>query len=112
MRWAAILLALGTGMVAPLALGAPPPDADPALAPWFQGLSQPNGQSCCSEADCRPVESRSVADHYQAFAEGRWIDVPNDKIIQPRGNPTGRAVLCMAPGRPDLVYCFVRPVET
>jgi len=27
---------------------APPPDADPALAPWFQSLQSPNGMVTCS----------------------------------------------------------------
>lgn len=102
---AAILLLIG---VIHLAHGAPPPDADPQFAPWFQGLQQPNGASCCSEADCRPVESRTAGDHYQAFVEGEWLDIPPEKVIRPRSNPIGRAVLCMWHGQ---VLCFAPPIE-
>ena len=37
----------------------PPANADPALAPWFHSLTQPDtGYLCCSVADCRPVKTR------------------------------------------------------
>lgn len=93
------------------AYGAPPENADPALAPWFQSLHQPNGASCCSEADCRPVDARMEGDHYQAFVRNRWLDIPNQKVIPSKSNPTGRAVLCMQPEN-EVIFCFVRPAET
>jgi hypothetical protein len=107
---AALLLLLGLLGVLP-ALGAPPPDADPTLAPWFQGLTSPSGGSCCSLADCRPVDSRVRAGHYEALTEAGWIPIPDDKVIHPRSNPVGRAVLCASPVQPDLIYCFAPPIE-
>jgi len=47
---------------------APPENADPALHGWFESLKQPgSGVSCCSIADCRPVEYRLVAEGYEAY---------------------------------------------
>lgn len=98
---------LGAG----LAFGAPPPDADPSLAPWFRDLQQPGGASCCDVSDCRPVDSRTVGDHYEALLEdGRWLAIPTDRVIHPKTNPIGRAVLCKSPWS-DAVYCFSPPIE-
>jgi hypothetical protein len=92
------------------ALGAPPPDADPGMAPWFRGLHVPGtGTSCCSIADCRPVDSRIVGDHYEALVEGKWLAVPRDLILEREDNPTGRAVVCWTPTAGIL--CFVRGPE-
>src|SRR5689334_13377192 len=39
---------------------APPPNADGRHREWFQGLRVPGGTDakCCTESDCRTVESR------------------------------------------------------
>src|SRR5260370_21386495 len=55
---------------------APPENADPALAPWFQSLRQPEtGMSCCDIADCRPTEYRTVGDQYEVWIEDQWLPV-------------------------------------
>jgi hypothetical protein len=90
---------------------APPPDADPAQAPWFNSLRQPgSGISCCSIADCRPVDYRTVGDHYEAFIEGEWRPVPPEKVLTRADNPTGRAVVCWT--KISGIMCFVRGPET
>lgn len=90
---------------------APPPDADPALSPWFQSLHQPGtGISCCSIADCRPTDYRMTGDHYEAMINGRWVVVPEDKILNRTDNPLGRAVVCWTPQLGIL--CFIRGAET
>jgi len=98
---------------------APPPNADPALAPWFQSLQQPGtGISCCSISDCRPTEFRTKGDLYEVLiapgtfdvTDQRWLTVPPDKILQRTDNPVGRAVVCW---RPSLgIMCFIRGTET
>ncbi|HLI12862.1 MAG TPA: hypothetical protein VKY65_14815 [Alphaproteobacteria bacterium] len=108
-RTAAFVLLLGARAV--VAHAAPPPDADPALAPWFQSLRQPGtGASCCGLGDCRMTESRIVNGHYEALVGNHWTVVPPDKILQRTDNPTGRAVICWVPLRG--VVCFVRAPET
>ncbi len=108
--WGAVcLLALFT--VAAPSRAAPPADADPTLAPWFNSLRQPgSGISCCSIADCGPVDYRTVADHYEAFIEGEWRVVPPDKVLKRADNPTGRAVVCWT--KPTGIMCFIRGPET
>lgn len=89
----------------------PPQNADPALAPWFQGLRQPGtGVSCCSIADCRPTEYRIKSDHYEVLIEERWLIVPPDKILQRMDNPTGRAIVCWTPQLG--IMCFVPAAQT
>lgn len=93
------------------ARAAPPENADPALAPWFNDLRQPwTNALCCSLADCRATESRTQGDHYEAFIDGAWRAVPDDKVLQRSDNPTGHAVVCWTPQAGIL--CFVRPPES
>lgn len=78
-RAAAVLLVIGLGLSATTAaVAAPPENADPALAPWFRSLAQPDtGISCCSLADCRPVTARITPHGYQIeMKDGAWLDVP------------------------------------
>lgn len=100
-----------------LSFSAPPPDADPALAPWFRSLTIPGteGTSCCSIADCRPTSYRTKGDHYEVLAghddQGAeiWLPVPPDRVLQRFDNPTGRAVACILGGQ---VLCFVKASES
>ena len=93
------------------ALAAPPENADPSLAPWFQSLKQPgSGVSCCSIADCRQVEYRMSGGHYEALIERDWMAVPDDKVLQHQINPTGHGVVCYTPWQGIL--CFVSAAET
>jgi hypothetical protein len=97
------------------ARAAPPPGADPDLAPWFRSLRQPNTeQSCCDRADCRTVQYRIVDGHFQAFIGSEfarwqnppyaWVDVPDTSVLHRHDNPTGEGVACWAGMR---IICFV-----
>ena len=89
----------------------PPPNADPALAPWFRSLLQPGTSiSCCSIADCRATEYRIESDHYEALIGEKWIVVPPERILQRTDNPTGRAVVCWT--TQHGIMCFVRATES
>jgi hypothetical protein len=99
---------------AALAFAKPPPGADGSLAPWYQSLAQPyTGYPCCSVADCRTVQYRAVADHFEAFIDRRtfgadapddWVTVPPSNVLHRRDNPTGEAVVCWYNGE---IRCFV-----
>jgi len=92
-------------------VSAPPENADPTLAPWFNSLRQPGtGVSCCSISDCRPVDYRVSGAGYEVWIENGWRQVPADKILQGRDNPIGRAVVCWTPALG--IMCFVRGTET
>jgi len=109
-----IRLLLGTAALvclATAAFGRPPPNADPALAPWFHSLMQPGtGISCCSEADCRRTDFRIKGDHYEAMIQGVWQRVPDSSVLRRSDNPTGSAVVCWTPALG--IMCFVRGPET
>ena len=88
----------------------PPPNADPALMPWFRSLLQPGTSiSCCSISDCRATEYRIEGDHYEALIGEQWFAVPPEKVLQRTDNPTGHAVVCWTPQRG--IMCFVRATE-
>jgi hypothetical protein len=90
---------------------APPPDPDPALAPWFNSLRQPwTNALCCSMADCRAVESRLNEGHYEALIEGEWRRVPDHLILNRNDNPTGHAIACWT--LQVGILCFVRAPES
>jgi hypothetical protein len=102
--------ALFAGLAA-AAIARPPPNANPAYAPWFRSLLQPGTNlSCCSIADCRTTEYRIRRDHYEALIGRRWLAVPPDKILQRTDNPTGRAIVCWTPQLG--IMCFVRATES
>ena len=118
--WLALAAALALLVIAAgcyVARAQPPEHADPALAPWFQGLHTEDGQGCCSQADCRPVEYRPVGNHYEVLigeqfpgvTEPRWEEVPPEAVLNKHDNPTGRPIACVWYGK---VLCFVRPEES
>jgi len=105
------LLIIFAALLAAPSSAAPPPDGDPTLAPWFNSLRQPgSGISCCSVADCGPVDYRTVSDHYEAYIDGEWRIVPKEKVLTRADNPTGRAVVCWT--KPTGIMCFIRGPET
>jgi hypothetical protein len=98
------------------ALAAPPAGADPRLAPWFEKLETPAGQSCCGVADCREetrvISPKNSPDHhwwvyigrekFGADAPNRFVSVPESvtkidtsELLRPPG-----PVVCWAPRDP------------
>ena len=91
---------------------APPENADPALHGRFESLKQPgSGVSCCSIADCRPVEYRLVADGYEAFIDANWVRIPDDKVLHGTSNPVARGIACRSPIS-GTILCFIPASET
>ena len=98
-------------LLAGQARAAPPDDADPSLGPWYNSLRQPwTNALCCSIADCRPVLSRIVDGHYEAFVGDEWRLVPDDRVLTRTDNPTGHAVVCWTPFAG--VLCFIKAPES
>jgi hypothetical protein len=92
-------------------LAAQPDGADPnsPLGSWYRSLRSPDGVSCCSIADCRPIDARLVAEHWEILVpEFGWQVVPADRVLK-RENPDGRPIACRSYGR---VLCFVPPAGT
>ena len=108
-------------MFVSMLLIAAPPDADPALAPFFKNLTKPNSiERCCDISDCRIVPMKTVGNIYyvwiakgnnmQSFIDGvdGWVEVPNNAIIRDKTNPTGGAVVCWTKHR-GIIY-FLPPI--
>lgn len=105
------LVALALALTFSMARSAPPENADPRLAPWFNSLRQPgSGVSCCSVADCRPVDYKQTAKGYEVLIGDKCLVVPPDKVLQGKDNPIGRGVVCYTPALG--IMCFVRGTET
>lgn len=97
-------------LVAHVAIGAPPPGADPssALSRWIKTLIAPNGNLCCSDADCRhtSIEQRpdgsrwawiGVEQFGAALGMDEWRRVSDDVWNGTRSDgdpPDGRAYVC------------------
>jgi hypothetical protein len=113
MRFVSILLSL---FLAAPAHAAPPAGADPRLAPWFEKLETPGGQSCCGVADCREetrvISPKNSVDHhwwvyigrekFGAEAPDRFVSVPNSVVgvdTEELPRPPG-PVVCWAPRDP------------
>ena len=93
----------------------PPPGAhDPAISKWFRDQKQPGtGYICCSIADGRPVVTRSVGGHLEAFVDRKsfgpsapnaWLEIPENVIIRGIENPNGEPILFFYQGE---IRCFV-----
>jgi hypothetical protein len=76
---------------------------DDGLSRWYRSLKNHAGFSCCSEADCAPVDARQVGDEWQIFESGMWETVPAGAVLD-RENPDGRPVACRFRG---VIRCFV-----
>jgi len=114
MQWFGLLV-LSLLLATEPAHAAPPPAADPSLAPWFHDLRRPGtGFPCCSEADCRNVEARAAGNRTEVFigreafgsrAPNAWVLVPPAHVLAGLENPTGGPIACWAAW--GGVLCFV-----
>jgi hypothetical protein len=75
---------------------------------WFyRGLKSPEGESCCNEKDCHPVEGRFVPEGQgRTFAleiliGTRWVKVPRDRIL-PQPSPDGAVHACYSDPAPFM----------
>ncbi|HEX5318043.1 MAG TPA: hypothetical protein VFW46_02740 [Stellaceae bacterium] len=106
------LCALAAAMLITIpAVAAPPSGADPdsPMAQWYHSLKAPDiGGSCCSIADCRPVEARQVGDHWEVLTEEGWLRVLPQRILHQK-NLDGRPIACEVLGE---IRCFVPPAGT
>ena len=59
------------------------PDQDD-LSRWYRSLKNHAGFSCCSEADCSPVDARQVGDEWQIFEAGMWETAPIGAVLESR----------------------------
>jgi len=77
---------------------------------WYMTLHDRSGKSCCNLTDCRPTESRQVADRVEVIVDGEWIPVPQDKILD-KASPDLGSHVC-SPPKPNTypkghIFCVV-----
>src|SRR5262245_2098285 len=101
---------------------------DPETRDWVQALKNKNGGPCCDTADGFPVEvdgwdmAGTVDDISQMglweagnarsgyrvrLRDGKWHDVPNYALIDPKTNKLGYAVVWLLPRGSLQIYCFL-----
>jgi hypothetical protein len=76
-----------------------------AFHEFYRHLRSPEGESCCNEKDCRPVEGRFVPEGRTFMLEiligTRWIKVPKDRIL-PQPSPDGAVHACYSDPAPFM----------
>lgn len=82
---------------------------------WYRTLKRPDypgkGLSCCNENDCRPTDARIVDGRVEAMLDGRWVTVPESKILKV-SPPDLNSHICApntqySPSDNPTIYCFV-----
>jgi hypothetical protein len=100
---------------------------DPETRDWVTGLRNKVGSPCCDTADGFPVEvdgwdmagtvdDTSAMRQFEAsiarsgyrvrLADGKWHDVPNFALVDPRTNKLGYAVVWLQPATLNI-RCFL-----
>ena len=95
---------------------------------WVIGLRNNIGGPCCDTADGFPVEvdgwdmagtvddtsgmhaweaSNARSGYRVQLADGKWHDVPNFALIDPKTNKLGYAVVWLLPRGTLQIYCFL-----
>ena len=76
-----------------------------AFHEFYSHLRSPEGESCCNEKDCRPVEGRFVPEGRTFTLEiligTRWIKVPKNRIL-PQPSPDGAVHACYSDPAPFM----------
>lgn len=73
-------------------------NVDPETHNWFMSLKNKTGTPCCADADGTPDPSwmgKKGDDgkwHYQVSVEGKWVDVPDDAVVD-GPNRAGRTIV-------------------
>src|SRR5438876_7631561 len=95
---------------------------------WVKALQNKMGGPCCDTADGFPVEvdgwdmagtvddtsamgqwesSNARSGYRVRLADGKWHDVPNFALIDPKTNKLGYAVVWLQPRTSLQIYCFL-----
>jgi hypothetical protein len=122
---------LFTATAAPAVWRGPPQvvaELDPETRNWVRELRNKYGGPCCDTADGYPVEvdgwdmagtiddtsgmtqgeTNNARSGYRVrLADGKWHDVPNYALIDPKTNKLGYAVVWLLPRGTLQIYCFL-----
>jgi len=132
LRFAAMILFAVTAIEHASAVWRGPPQMVAALddetRDWVQALKNKDGGPCCDTADGFPVEvdgwdmagivddtsgmtsleaSNARSGYRVRLRDGKWHDVPNFALIDPKTNKLGYAVVWLLPSWSLQIYCFL-----
>ena len=89
----------------PAALMAQDRTGHDAFHEFYRGLKSPEGESCCNERDCHPVEGRFARQGGGYMLEiligKRWVKVPKDRILR-QPSPDGGVHACYSDPAPFM----------
>jgi hypothetical protein len=91
----------------PTALMAQSRGGHDAFHEFYRHLKSPEGESCCNEKDCHPVEGRFVPEGrsggfaLEILIGRRWVRVPKDRIL-PQPSPDGAVHACYSNPAPFM----------
>jgi hypothetical protein len=101
---------------------------DPETRDWVRDLRNKLGGPCCDTADGFPLEvegwdmagtvddisgmselqaSTARSGYRVRLADGKWHDVPNFALVDPKTNKFGYAVVWVLPRGTLQIYCFL-----
>jgi hypothetical protein len=101
---------------------------DPETRDWVLGLKNNSGGPCCDTADGFPVEvdgwdmagivddtsgmtpreaGNARSGYRVRLRDGKWHDVPNFALIDPKTNKPGYGVVWLLPRGSLQIYCFL-----
>ena len=79
---------------------------------WYHTLKQPDNAvaSCCNNQDCRPVKYRVTPQGVSMLINGRWLVVPQSKVME-KETPDQGAHWCGVREQSEdpHTYCAVIP---
>jgi hypothetical protein len=104
--------------------------SDPRYDAFFKSLRRPDGQgSCCSLDDCRQTEAKLRDGRWFAIVEGKWREVPPEKVLTAPLSIDGEAYICHGDSWPGgtmftpypggavytppydgAIFCFIPPI--
>ncbi len=80
----------------------------PDIRAWFESVRSKNGIPCCDIGDGHRTDYDMRASHYYVPINGKWIQVPDDAVVENYGNPTGDAVVWYTEFKDAVIIrCFV-----
>jgi hypothetical protein len=74
---------------------------------WFKSLHSKSGAWCCNGDDAEEAEWDIFGDKYRVRLEGKWIDVPDEAIVEGPNRVGGARVWSMHQDGGPAVRCFL-----
>jgi hypothetical protein len=74
---------------------------------WFKSLHSKGGAWCCNGDDAEEAEWDTAGGKYRVRIDGKWIDVPDEAIVEGPNRVGGARVWSMHQDGKPAVRCFL-----